>query len=50
VDCARAFGAVAVAVATGQYPREQLLAERPDHFFEDLGDPERVIAALELEA
>ena len=50
VDCARAFGAVAVAVSTGQYPREQLLAERPDHFFEDLGDLERVIATLELDA
>jgi phosphoglycolate phosphatase-like HAD superfamily hydrolase len=50
VDCARAFGAVAVAVATGQYPREQLLAEGPDHFFEDLGDLERVIVALGLRA
>ena len=50
VECAGGFGAVAVAVATGQYPREQLLAEGPDHFFEDLGDPERVIAALKLEA
>ena len=50
VDCARAFGAVAVAVATGQYPREQLLAERPDHFFEDLGDLERVLGDLRLGA
>ena len=50
VDCARAFGAVAVAVSTGQYPREQLLAEGPDHFFEDLSDLARVIAALELSA
>ncbi len=46
IDCARAFGAVAVAVATGQYPRDELLAERPDHFFEDLSDTERVLAAL----
>jgi phosphoglycolate phosphatase len=29
VDCARACGAVAVAVATGQYPREALLADGP---------------------
>lgn len=46
IDCARAFGAVAVAVATGQYPREALLGERPDHFFEDLSDVETVLAAL----
>jgi phosphoglycolate phosphatase len=46
IDCARAFGAVAVAVATGQYPRDELLGERPDHFFEDLSDTERVLAAL----
>ena len=46
VDCARACGAVAVAVATGQYPREALLADRPDHFFEDLSDTERVLRAL----
>ncbi|HKW94695.1 MAG TPA: HAD family hydrolase [Methylomirabilota bacterium] len=46
IDCARVFGAVAVAVATGQYPRDQLLGERPDHFFEDLSDTERVLAAL----
>jgi phosphoglycolate phosphatase len=46
VDCARACGAVAVAVATGQYPREALLADRPDHFFEDLSETERVLRAL----
>jgi phosphoglycolate phosphatase-like HAD superfamily hydrolase len=46
IDCARAFGAVAVAVATGQYPREELVAENPDLFFEDLGDVEKVLAAL----
>jgi phosphoglycolate phosphatase len=46
IDCARAFGAVAVAVATGQYPRDKLLAERPDHFFDDLTDTGRVLEAL----
>ncbi|HET8578290.1 MAG TPA: HAD family hydrolase [Methylomirabilota bacterium] len=46
IDCARAFGAVAVAVATGQYVRAQLLDERPDLFFDDLGDVERVARAL----
>jgi phosphoglycolate phosphatase-like HAD superfamily hydrolase len=46
IDCARAFGAVAVAVTTGQYRREELLAERPDHLFDDLSDVDRVLAAL----
>ena len=46
VDCARACGAVAVAVATGQYPRQALLADRPDHFFEDLSATDRVLRAL----
>jgi phosphoglycolate phosphatase len=46
VDCARACGAVAVAVATGQYPRDALLADRPDHFFEDLSDTERVLRVV----
>lgn len=46
VDCARACGAVAVAVATGQYPREALLADRPDHFFQDLSDTDQVLRAL----
>jgi phosphoglycolate phosphatase-like HAD superfamily hydrolase len=46
VDCARAFGAVAVAVATGRYSRAELEAERPDHLFDDLADVERVLAAL----
>jgi len=46
IDCARAFGAVAVAVATGQYAREQLLAEQPDLFFDDLADVDRVAQVL----
>jgi phosphoglycolate phosphatase-like HAD superfamily hydrolase len=46
IDCARAFGAVAVAVATGQHSRDELLAERPDLFFDDLADVDRVLAAL----
>jgi phosphoglycolate phosphatase len=46
IDCARAFGAVAVAVATGQHTRDELLAENPDLFFENLGDVEKVLAAL----
>lgn len=44
IECARHFGAVAVAVATGQYTREALEAERPDLLFSNFGD---VDAALE---
>jgi phosphoglycolate phosphatase-like HAD superfamily hydrolase len=46
IDCARAFGAVAIAVSTGQYGREALLADRPDHLFDDLSDVERVLEAV----
>jgi phosphoglycolate phosphatase-like HAD superfamily hydrolase len=46
IDCARAFGALAVAVGTGQYTREELLAEGPDALFDDLSDVDRVLAAI----
>ena len=46
IDCARHFGAVAVAVTTGQYTRAQLVADRPDHLFDDLADVEQVLAAV----
>jgi phosphoglycolate phosphatase len=46
IDCARAFGAVAIAVSTGQYTRAALLAERPDHLFDDLADVERVLETV----
>ena len=46
IDCARAFGAVAIAVSTGQYTRAALLAESPDHLFDDLGDVEQVLAVV----
>ena len=46
VDCARAVGAVAVAVATGQVAREELLAARPDLLFDSFADAERAAAAL----
>lgn len=36
VACARALGAVAVAVGTGFCERSDLLASRPDYFIEDL--------------
>jgi phosphoglycolate phosphatase-like HAD superfamily hydrolase len=46
VDCARACGARAVAVATGFYPYEELVDCRPDLLFTDLGDVARVIHQL----
>lgn len=46
VDCARACGAVAVAVATGQHPHDELAACGPDHIFTDFADVARALAAL----
>lgn len=46
VQCARWFGAVAVAVATGQHAAGELVAERPDLFLESLADVDAVVRAL----
>ena len=46
VDCARGCGAVAVAVATGNYPQPELAACRPDFLFGDFSDAGRVVQAL----
>ena len=46
VDCARACGAVAVAVATGFHPPEELTACAPDLFFADFSDVPAALAAL----
>ena len=46
VDCARAAGASAVAVATGCYTGAELSACRPDALFPDLSDVETVMEAL----
>jgi phosphoglycolate phosphatase len=46
VECARAFGAVAVAVATGQHTRAELAAEKPDLVFGDFSDVESAAALL----
>jgi phosphoglycolate phosphatase-like HAD superfamily hydrolase len=46
ITCARAIGAKAVAIATGQYQRAQLAEYAPDFLFDDLGDVDAVIAAL----
>ena len=46
VDCARACGAVAVAVATGFHPAADLTACAPDLFFADFSDVAAALAAL----
>jgi len=50
VDCARACGARAVAVATGFHPAADLVACAPDHLFADFGDVDRALAVLTAEA
>ena len=46
ITCARAIGAVAVAIATGQYSHAQLAEHAPDFLFDDLSDVTAVLAAL----
>jgi phosphoglycolate phosphatase len=46
IACARAGGAHAVAVATGNYTRADLEAHQPDTVLDDLQDTEAVVAAL----
>lgn len=47
IDCARHFGARAVAVGTGRfYSREEILACKPDALLPDLSDTELVIRTL----
>jgi phosphoglycolate phosphatase-like HAD superfamily hydrolase len=46
VDCARACGAVAVAVATGYHPHVELAACAPDLLFTDFSDVAGAVAAL----
>lgn len=41
IRCARFFGAIAVAVATGYNPKAALVAEKPDFLYDDLADPDR---------
>ena len=38
IECARAIGASVVAVATGTYTTDELLAHNPDHLFADFSD------------
>ena len=46
ISCGRAIGAKTVAIATGGYTREQLLAHHPDFLFDDLSDLPAVLSAL----
>jgi phosphoglycolate phosphatase-like HAD superfamily hydrolase len=46
IDCARACGAVAVAVATGQHRAEELAALSPDLLFSDFSDVKATLLAL----
>ena len=46
VSCARAVGAKAVAIATGNYSRELLAAAAPDFLFDDLSEVSAVLYAL----
>jgi phosphoglycolate phosphatase len=48
IDCARHFGARAVAVGTGRfYSDEEILEHAPDKFLPDLSDPAAVIKTLD---
>lgn len=46
IECGKAFGALTVAVATGNYPREELASHQPDFLFDDFSDPEAVMTAI----
>ncbi|HEU4432887.1 MAG TPA: HAD family hydrolase [Pyrinomonadaceae bacterium] len=48
IDCARHFGARAVAVGTGRfYSNDEILQHSPDRFFPDLTDVDAVIRTLD---
>jgi phosphoglycolate phosphatase-like HAD superfamily hydrolase len=49
ISCARAFGARAIAVATGSFSADQLAAHQPDALFSDLGDTPQVLRSLGIE-
>lgn len=46
IDCARAAGFVAVAIATGSCGQDELAAHKPDFLFVDLSDTAAVLQAL----
>jgi phosphoglycolate phosphatase-like HAD superfamily hydrolase len=43
IACAHVHGACAVAVATGNYPVDDLRRHEPEHCFEDLGDVPTIV-------
>lgn len=46
IACARAFGAKALAVATGAFPSAQLAQHKPDALFENMVDTAGVVSLL----
>jgi phosphoglycolate phosphatase-like HAD superfamily hydrolase len=46
IGCARAFGATAIAVATGWHTAADLAAHAPDHVFADFSAQEPALAAI----
>lgn len=48
VECARAIGANAIAVATGIFSAEELAAANPDFLWNDLSDIERFLRLMSL--
>jgi phosphoglycolate phosphatase-like HAD superfamily hydrolase len=50
IACARAHGACAVAVATGEYSIAELQQHRPDYCFADLGDIPAVLQVFARQA
>jgi len=46
IACGKVFGAKTVAIATGNYTRDQLAEHRPDFLFEDFSDTDAVVRAL----
>ncbi|MEI6034574.1 MAG: haloacid dehalogenase-like hydrolase [Verrucomicrobiae bacterium] len=46
IECGRAIGAMTVAIATGDYSRDELAACRPDFLFDDFSDTEAVLDVL----
>jgi phosphoglycolate phosphatase-like HAD superfamily hydrolase len=47
IDCGRAIGARAIAVATGRYTVEDLVAHNPFAVFPDLADTAAVMRAID---
>ena len=46
VQCSRAIGANAIAVATGMYDSKTLEEAKPDHLWDDLTNPEKFLSLL----